>query len=165
MAYCNRCFVFIIEKRIKKALRDSGLLRSGVKLYPESADAKIILQRVVSMPVVFVKKTAKHVKHVGHVVRINLDTLDDDNISFLENYLGSRKQRKKGKTLSLFKHVTDEEAVRYFLLLEKKYTPKKNVLKNLLCVFFVKYPETRYALHQAKSEYVVKVLKGSENYI
>lgn len=152
-SYCNRCFVFIIEKRLKKSLRDSGLLKPGIHLYTENAYVKAILQKIVNMPVVFVKKKTKK------TIYVTLNTLDDMNVAFFADYLGLKKEKKQRawRNIALFQHITDDEAVRYFALLKKKFQPKQHPLKKSLQTFFAKYPETRYALHQASEEYAEKL--------
>lgn len=150
-SYCNRCFVPIIEKRLKKALRDSNLLKPKVKLYPENVSTKAILQKIVNMPVVFVKKKTRS------AVSVIINTLDDNNAMFLADYLGIEKKKKKANSANLFQHITDDEAIRYFSLLKKRYNPKQHPLKKHLQSFLTKYPETRYALHQASEDYTAKL--------
>lgn len=157
--YCNACFLAIVEKRMRRALRDSKQLFPGVLLVVGKT-LKNILQRLVTMPATIVSKTTR--KSAIHVFG---NTIDDQVVVFLKDYLGyekgnkTRKMEKKQKGINLFETLTDSELQRYFQLKKKKFTPKKDELKEQLAPLIKKYPEVRYALYNSITAYKKMVLK------
>ena len=160
--YCNPCFIRIIEKRLKKTLRDSKLLEPDVTLVAENELILGLLEKLVNMPVKLALK--------GKGVHVIGESIDDVNVAFLKKYMlldhaekrecGERKKEEKQsklgkqeKCLNLFAPLTDADLKRYCKLKKLKYVNREDSLKKPLLVLAEKYPETPHALYNASQEY------------
>ena len=149
-SYCNSCFNRIVEKRVKKAIRESGLLEKGLILVASNEFVEILLQKIINLPVT-ITSVAQKGKNVLSCVGL---TIDDQSVAFLESYIGEGKMEKEEKReLNVFSCLTDAEVVRYFALSGKRFVPLEHPLKKHLDVLIKKYPEVQYALHNAVNEY------------
>jgi hypothetical protein len=163
--YCNGCFTRIVEKRVKKAIRESGLLEKGLVLVASDEFVEGLLRKIINLPVT-ITSIAQKGKNVLPCIG---STIDDQSVAFLEEYIGDRKEKNvderkaeklKKRELNLFSCLSDAEVVRYFTLSGKKFIPKEHPLKKHLDVLIKKYPEVQYALHNATNEYDHLLEKG-----
>lgn len=164
--YCNACFLAIVEKRMRRALRDSKKLYPGVLLVVGDKALRNILQKLVTMPATIASKS-----RTKSAIHVSGNTIDDQVVVFLKDYLDYEKENKenkenkkemkeKQKGINLFETLTDSELQRYFQLKQKKkFTPKKDELKDQLAPLIKKYPEVRYALYNSITAYKKMVLK------
>ena len=128
--YCSSCFSHIIEKRVRKYIKECCPLKKGQRILAKDAVSRYFVKNVLHVPVTVVKKSQKKSDLV-----VSSATLDDVVVSFLESFLLGKKQktRKDRKNeLLLFSTITDEELALYCQYHQLAFIPKKNKMKELV---------------------------------
>lgn len=146
--YCQSCFLFIVEKRIRKYIREHAKLKKDQRIVATEPVAQYFATQVIHVPVNILKKQKEKTD-----THITLVTLDDVVVRFLEYFfLGKKRQKKKKTELWLFAAVTDEELALYCTYKRIKFTPQKHVLKDLIQQLEKQHPGALYSLYKSAQE-------------
>jgi hypothetical protein len=172
--YCKNCFVHIIEKRLRKHLRQFHL-KPKQRVVAKDALSRYFLEEVVHVPLQLLKRGKQ-----SDVV-VSLDTADDVAVVYLERLMGidvgsvlkshpltpyqppkSKRSHVAGgkKTLSsntaenevvlsLFHCLTDEELSLYCKYKKLQFVPKKSDMKHKLHKLEEQHPGTLHALQKS----------------
>ena len=145
--FCKFCFSHIIEKRVRKYLKDHPLKRAQrvVASHPASL---YFAQQVMHIPLTILKRPSKKSDTI-----ILLETLDDCAVAYLEHLLSGKKFLKQKKnTLLLFSPVTDEELSLYCQYHKIPFFAKKHPLKPFLLRVETEHPGTIQALYKSTQD-------------
>lgn len=146
--YCQHCFIHIIEKRVRKYIREHAKLKKDQRIVAKDQVSSYFAQNIIHVPVKVVKKAAK-----GTDTLIQLATTDDIVVRFMEHFfLGKKKQTKKKNELYLFSAITDEELALYCQYKNLKFCPKKHELKEFIHKLEQEHPGTLHSLYKSAME-------------
>lgn len=152
--YCQQCFNHIIEKRVRKYIKEHYPLKRGQRIAVTNAISNYFVKNVLHVPVTLIKKAQKKSD-----IFVSLATLDDIVVSFLEYFFHGEKIKKTRKInknrkneLLLFSTITDEELSLYCQYHQLPFTPKKNKIKELLQKLEQEHPGTLYALYKSTQD-------------
>ena len=146
---CNRCFVKLIEKRVKKGL--SGAFVKGEQVKVAGSLAKYFMDKV-NIPLEFVDS--------GYDKIVLEMTMDDIDAGFLAGFFGKKFEWKKDdKVVRILASITDEEAVRFAEIKGINFlvSDKNQAIKDFLEKVSKKHPEIRFNLLKNVKE-VEKIL-------
>lgn len=145
--FCTFCFSHIIERRIRKYLKDHSLKRNQ-RIVAVDPVSSYFAAHIIHVPVQILKRAAKKTD-----TQILLHTLDDCAVAYLEHLLSGKKTLKQKKnTLLLFSSVTDEELSLYCQYHKIPFTPKKHPLKVFLLRMEAEHPGTIQALYKSMQD-------------
>ncbi len=145
--FCKFCFSHIIEKRVRKYLKDHPL-KKDQRIVASNPVPLYFAQQVMHIPLTILKRASKKSDTV-----ILLETLDDLVVAYLEHLLSGKKAKKQKKnTLLLFSSVTDEELTLYCQYHNLAFTPKKHPLKAFLLRMEAEHPGTIQALYKSMQD-------------
>jgi len=143
--YCSSCFSHIIERRIRKYIRESAPLKRNQRVVVSDPVSAHFMQHITHVPLVVVKKRQKKNDCV-----VLLHTLDDLVVQFLEHFLlGKKKVVKKKNELRLFSSITDEELALYCQYHKIRFAAQKHPLKEMLLGLEKEHPGTLHALSKS----------------
>ncbi|MFH1849717.1 MAG: hypothetical protein ABH879_06025 [archaeon] len=142
---CKRCFSAIIEKRVRRELRNAGI-RPGQRVLVMGRVAGFFARKILTMPldISVVRRDGRIPK--GYDAVIVPWTLDDEVERFLQDVFSGRQPRAGNGHVKLFRTVTRDELSEFCMLNRLRYSCKKNRLGRLLDRFSAKYPETKFSL-------------------
>lgn len=139
--FCTFCFSHIIEKRVRKYLKDHALKKEQ-RIVASDPISLYFAQHVMHIPLL------KCASKKNNAVIL---TLDDLVVAYLEHLLSGRKTKKQNALL-LFSSVTDEELSLYCLYHKIPFTPKKHPLKKFLLRMEAEHPGTIQALYKSMED-------------
>ncbi len=146
--YCKNCFSHIIERRVRKYIREQGPLKRNQRIVVSDLLREHFIKHITHVPLVVVKKRQKE-----NDLSVILYTLDDVVVQFLNHFLlGKKKQKQNKNRLFLFSTVTDEELGLYCVYHHLGFVPKKHPLKEMLTKMEKQQPGTLYALYKSAKE-------------
>ena len=146
--YCKHCFIHIVEKRVRKYIREHAKLKKDQRIVAADQLSNYFAQHVIHVPIMLLKKPVKNSD-----TRITLRTLNDIVVEFLEHFfLGKKKQKKQKNELSLFQTLTDEELLLYCAYKELKFSPKKHKLKEFIRKLEQEHPGTLHSMYKSAKE-------------
>ena len=135
---CDKCFVKLIEKRVKKGL--SKVFVKGERVLVVGELARYFMDRV-NVPLEFVDSDYDKI-----VVSL---TMDDVDSGFLSDFFGSDfKIEKDVKVVRILSSITDEEALCFAKIKGIKFSVsgEHKVIKEFLKKISLKHPEIRFNL-------------------
>src|SRR3989338_4572155 len=139
--YCSSCFSHIIERRIRKYIRESAPLKRNQRVVVHDPLSAHFIQHITHVPLVVIKKKQKKNDLV-----VLLHTLDDIVVQFLDHFLlGKKKILKKKNELWLFSSITDEELSLYCQYHHIRFVPQKHPLKEMILQLEKEHPGTVHA--------------------
>ena len=145
--FCKFCFSHIIEKRVRKYLKDHPLKRAQRVVASHSASL-YFAQHMMHIPLTILKRPSKKSDTI-----ILSETLDDLAVSYLDRLLSGKKTRNQKKNiLLLFSSVTDEELALYCLYHKIPFVAKKHSLKQFLLRMEIEHPGTIQALYKSMQD-------------
>ncbi|MBI5001807.1 hypothetical protein HZC31_00315 [Candidatus Woesearchaeota archaeon] len=145
--FCKFCFSHIIEKRVRKYLKDHPLKR-GQRIVASHLASLYFAQHVMHIPLTILKRASKKSDTM-----ILSETLDDCAVAYLEHLLSGKKFLKQKKnTLLLFSSVTDEELSLYCQYHKLPFAVKKHPLKPFLLRMETEHPGTIQALYKSMQD-------------
>lgn len=145
--FCTFCFSHIIERRIRKYLKDHPLKRGQRVVAPDSVRS-YFAQHVMHIPLTILRRASKK-----NDMLLLSETLDDCAVAYLEHLLSGKKIIRQKKTnLLLFSSVTDEELSLYCQYHKIPFTPKKHPLKAFLLRMETEHPGTIQALYKSMQD-------------
>lgn len=145
--FCRKHFIENIERRVKKEVRQKGLIKRNENLIVRDALSRHFISNVLNMPV----KTGKKGREVV------LWTMDDEILNYLRAMFSRKKQKKLPKSkIKLFRAVKDSELEAYARLKKLRFNKKrtedeKTILKEI-DRFDQKHRETRFSLLKSIEE-------------
>lgn len=143
--YCSSCFSHIIERRIRKYIRESAPLKRNQRVVVSDQISAHFIQHITHVPLVVVKKKQKKNDLV-----VLLHTLDDVVVQFLDHFLlGKKKVLKKNNELWLFSSITDEELALYCQYHKIRFAAQKHPLKEMLLQLEKEHSGTLHALSKS----------------
>ncbi len=145
---CNRCFVRLIEKRVKKGLSRVFSKDEAVLVIGDLAEYFFdLIMKDFPIRKIKRKKIPVDVSKFDRVVIE--ETMDDVDAEFLSGFFSAGfKIKKDGKIIKILQSITDEEAV-WFAKIKKinfKLSDKNKTIKEFLKKISVKHPEVRFNL-------------------
>ena len=146
--YCSSCFSHIIERRIRKYIRESAPLKRNQQVVVSNPLSTHFIQHITHVPLVVPKKIQKKNDLV-----VQLHTLDDVVVQFLDHFLlGKKKITKKKNELWLFSSITDEELTLYCHYHHIRFAAQKHPLKEMILHLEKEHPGTVHALYKSVME-------------
>ena len=146
--YCHSCFLYIIEKRVRKYIKEHQKLKRGQRIIAKDPASRYFVEHVLHVPLTVIEKAEKKTDII-----VQLETLDDVVVVFLEQlFFGKKKQKKKSIDLCFFNAVTDEELTLFCQYYNIFFKPKKHKLKELLLKLEREHPGTLYALYKSAND-------------
>jgi len=145
---CEKCFVRLIEKRVKKSL--GRIFSKGNKVLVVGDLAEYFLRKSVkNLPLKIVKR--KEIpSDVSNFDKIVVEeTIDDVDAEFLSGFFSKQFVFKKNKKIiKILKSITDEEAVKFAEIKGVGFEVKKEnkAIKEFLKKISKKHPEVRFNL-------------------
>jgi hypothetical protein len=156
--YCEKHFLELIEKRIRRNLRTRQLLdikKKYVLIDDDSSEAKILeyfLIKIFNNRLMFEKKH-KSSKNDALIVPTNLD---EQTILFLNSFLQNKINNSDLEIMPL-EVVTQSEIEIVCAILKIKFIPK--IKEDILFDLEKKYPGTKFSLFQSKRNIEDKQVK------
>ena len=145
--FCKFCFSHIIEKRVRKYLKDHPLKR-GQRIVALDPVRLYFAQHVMHIPLIILKRASQKNDTV-----ILLETLDDLAVSYLDRLFSGKKAQKQKKTdLLIFSTVMDDELALYCLYHNIPFIAKKHPLKQFLLRMETEHPGTIQALYKSMQD-------------
>lgn len=145
---CRGCFVEIIRRRARKAIRAYGELKPGQKVFIDGKGALPVLfkRAIAGLPLKYVPKAKAGIIIVGK-------TADDEAVEFLESLFAGKKQ-KKSKSLNILENITTAELEKYCELekIKQEKQPKSPLRKSLESLDD-KYPGIMFALQKSRKSF------------
>lgn len=146
--YCSTCFIHLIERRVRKYIKEHHPLKKNQRVVAENKITSYFLHHVVHVPLVIIKRKTKKTD-----LLVSAETKDDSIVSFLETLFSGKKKNKQNKTtLQIFFAVTDEELALYCHYKHLSFRPKKHPLKALLERLGQTHPETMHSLAKSVAD-------------
>lgn len=143
--YCQGCFAHIIEKRVRKYVKEHHKLKRGQRVVARDAISRFFLEHVVHVPLTLIRKATKKTDAF-----VPLRTMDDAIVVFLEHFFfGKKREKKKSKDIFFFTAITDEELALYCKYKGICFTPKKQRLKEYIYSAEKEHPGTLHALYKS----------------
>ncbi len=150
---CKECFVDVIHRRCRKAVKDQGWLKPGQKVHVLEDDSvqgravPILLKQVVKgLPIEYVEKGREDVLVVG-------ETADDEAEGFLKQLFEGRIAPEE-KTINLLEGISTAEIGKYCELEGIQGVKKeKSELRARLETLDNKYPGTFFALQKSRASF------------
>lgn len=156
-AYCRRCLARVLEKRIRKEVRQDDILSPSFRIICADDvseylvkslynDAKLHLSRVKEIPVRIPE---------GSIFLIKW-SMDDEITDFLSSQMhGKKRRRMRKRTYSVLKSLTDEEIGKFSEYYRLRFIKnrKDRHVHALIEGMQEKYPETKYALYKSSKQY------------
>jgi len=150
--FCERCFGEVIEKRVRKHVRLSGLIKKNDVLVVDHPLVAYFVKSIVQdMPVTILEMMPKDCD-AKQVVAL---TMDDELDAFLDQIFAGkdlvveakREQEQHTQQIKLLVTLTDKEAVMFAQAKQIEPLPKKTrKYEALLQQLEQKHQETRYSL-------------------
>jgi tRNA(Ile)-lysidine synthase TilS/MesJ len=150
---CKACFVEVIERRARKAVKDFGWLQKGQEVHAvEDASAQgkaaaALFRRVIKgLPVEHVPADQAEVLVVGK-------TADDEAEGFL-NQLFAGRLEQKSTVLNVLANISTAEIEKYCELQDIAGEPmQKSALRQKLEGLEKRYPGTMFALQKSQESF------------
>ena len=156
---CSKCFIRLIEKRVKKSLGKVFSKEDKVLVVGDLADYFVSLI-MKGFPIKIVKRKKMPGSLAGFDKVVVEMTMDDIDAGFLSEFFGSKfKLKTNKKMIRILQSITDEEAVRFAKIKKIKFEAddSNKVVKEFLIKISKKHPEVRYNLLKNVKE-VEKIL-------
>ncbi len=145
--FCTFCFNHIIEKRVRKYLKDHSLKKGQRVVAPDSVRS-YFAQHVLHIPLTILRRASKKTDTL-----LLSETLDDCAVVYFEHILSGKKTPKQKKnTLLLFSPITDEELSLYCQYHKIPFTPKKHPLKQFLLRMETGHPGTIQSFYKSMQD-------------
>ncbi len=145
--FCKFCFSHIIEKRVRKYLKDHPLKR-GQRIVASTPASHYFAEHILHVPLTILKRSSGKRETL-----IGAETLDDCAVAYLEHLLsGKHLLKQKKKTLLLFSVLTDEELSLYCQYHKILFAQKKHPLKQFLLCMEAEHPGTIQALYKSMQD-------------
>jgi hypothetical protein len=168
---CRSCFLKIIEKRVRRDLRISKLIKKNDRILlidnnSAAAKASIYLFRKITaaLPAIIKEKKTRYdigQEITGKFTKIIIPWTADDEDEYLLltifenkklNYLGNFRKKEK-VYIKLLLSVSESEAEMFCTILNFEYKKqKKTVIRNLLDKFEAEHPEVKFSLLKSAKE-------------
>lgn len=146
--YCQYCFIHIIEKRVRKYIREHAKLKKGQRVVAKDSISRYFSEQVIHVPITLLKKATKKTDII-----IQLITLDDIVARFIEHFLlGKKKQKKNKHELFLFSPITDEELTLYCQYKNLNFSARKHILKDFIFKWEQEHQGTLHSLAKSAKE-------------
>lgn len=146
---CRACFVDVVQKRCRKALKDAGWLKPGQKVHVvEGREALSVLFKSVvkGLPVELVSQEQAEVIIVGK-------TADDEAEEFVDQ-LFAGKIEPRSAAVNLFANISTVELEKYCELEGISDAAKpKSELRTRLDALEKRYPGTYFALQKSQESF------------
>ena len=146
---CRACFVDVIQKRCRKALKDAGWLEPGQKVHiVEDSEALSVLfkQVVKGLPLDYVLREQAEIILVGK-------TADDEAEEFVDKLFAGRLM-PENTAVNLLANISTPELEKYCELEGINSTAKpKSELRTRLDALEKRYPGTYFALQKSQSSF------------
>jgi len=160
---CRKCFLEVIEKRVRKELRLKELIKKDDSLLiidDESCDAKnlifLIKKIIKGMPVNIKVKKGKYLpdKKISFKGKVIVPWSLDDEVSLFLKYFFENKPIKYidhyGNIIKPFIVVLDEESKLFAGFMKFKFKEKrKDSIKEFLDKMEKKYPGTKFSIRKS----------------
>lgn len=133
---------------MRKYIREHAKLKKDQRIVAKDPISNYFAQQVIHVPITMVKKAAKKTDTI-----IQLTTLDDVVVQFMEHFLlGKKKQKRKKNDLLLLSTITDEELALYCCYKNLKFSPKKHELKEFIHKADQEHPGTLHSMYKSAME-------------
>ncbi|MFC1801343.1 hypothetical protein ACFLZB_02675 [Nanoarchaeota archaeon] len=145
---CSKCFVRLIEKRVKRSLGKVFSKNDKVLVVGDLADYFVSLI-MEGFPIKIVKRKKLSGSLAGFDKVVVESTMDDIDAGFLSEFFSKKIDLKKNKKIiRILQTVTDEEALKFAKIkkISFKVDDKNKVIKEFLGKISKKHPEVRYNL-------------------
>ncbi len=150
--FCNRCFLEVIEKRVRKDLRLNKWIRKNDKILiiddksKESKVGEYLLKSIIKdLPVKITKKKSKAGKFDKIIIPWNLDREAESSLNKIFTRLPKKQQDKK--EIRLLRNVLDKEIEIFAKLKGFKYAKKpRPELQKTMDKLEEKYPGCKFSL-------------------
>ncbi len=142
---CKGCFVELINRRARKALKDTSWPTKGQKVFIEdNPSAKALFKAVIkNLPIEYAPIEQAELVIIGK-------TADDEAEDFL-NQLFEGKLKEKIKAVNILSNITAAELEKYCEFENIAFTKTdKSVLRTKLEALEKRYPGTIFALQKSK---------------
>lgn len=143
---CEKCFIYILEKRIRKFIRLNDVFSKKDKILIVGELAGYFIKSLLDKNPC--EKTYRKRKVKGDFDKIVIEwTMDDEIDSFFYSWFNGKKEKKfPKKYVKLLLPITDEEALKAAKILKIKFVPRKKNkdIKHIVDFMSSKYSETRY---------------------
>jgi hypothetical protein len=146
---CKKCFLRLLEARIRKYIRIEKLFQKGDNILIRDPLSDYLVKKIVGgLPVKYYKRNSSNINSI-----VIPWTIDDECCYFLER-LFANKPVPKIKNVSVLVTVTDAEALAYAKLKNIKFKPnrKNQYVMEMLNSMEKKYKETKFSLVKSIKE-------------
>ncbi|MBT7902443.1 hypothetical protein HN587_01170 [Candidatus Woesearchaeota archaeon] len=162
---CKKCFVSILERKIKKSTRNSNKLQKETKVLLFDSISEHIIKDVIKLPLnITIKKLSffkiKSLKEINkntqlkefikknEIQKVIIPWTQDDEVElFLSNWFEDKKNELPQKFVKLFLPISDVALNTYCKLKEIQFTPtKRKELSKRIDLFEKKYPGTKNSI-------------------
>lgn len=152
--FCDKCFLTVIEKRVRKSL--GKVFFKDAKVLVVGDLAEYFVRNVVGGLLVKITKRNKIPSDFSNFDLVVVEeTMDDVDSDFLTNFFGKKAVIKNNdKIVKILKSITDEEAIRFAKVKKIKFkiNSKNEEINNFLKKISEKHPEIKYNLLKNVSE-------------
>jgi len=162
-ALCRKCFLKLLEARVRKYVRINKFFNKNDIILVIDPLSKFLLKKIIGgLPVKIYYRKIKILnldKIKGYINDKKIKkivipwTIDDECCFFLEK-LFQNKSIKKNTYISLLQVMTDDEAISFAKFNKIAFSPNKKdqEIKNMLDILEKKYPETKYSFIKSIAE-------------
>jgi len=155
--FCNNCFNEIIEKRIRKEIRQSNLLSKNDKVLiiddgtEKSAINKYILKKIIKDPTITFTIRKSIAKSEDYTKIVLPWVLDDEAINYLKTMFTENKTKTlvDTKMIKPLINITTKEAISFAKMHNLKFEKSKPLDKDLNAMIEKmedKYPGTKFGI-------------------
>lgn len=161
---CRKCFFWIIEKRVKKVLKESKIKKNDKILLLDSL-SEYFFKRIMKMPLTVIKKSKNFFnikefdesifgnKKLKEFIKTNKikktiipRNLDNEIVPLLKKHFKNSKIKENKKFVKLFKNILEDELILFSKLKRIPYKKmKKNDEKDFLDKIEKRYPGTKFS--------------------
>jgi|GEM_PF-4369201 len=144
---CSRCFVRLIEKRVKKGLSRVFSKNEAVLIVGDLAEYFFdLIMKGFPIKKIKRKRIPANISKFDKIVVES--TMDDVDAGFLAGFFGKGLIKKDKKIIRILQSITNEEALRFAKIkkINFKLSDKDEVIKKFLKEMSEKHPEIRFNL-------------------